>query len=65
MPSSLNFVSALPMHASSLPEAVAEACGEYWKEAGVAEIVVVAEFKSGKVLLEAGVLIDGLAAYRR
>src|SRR3984957_9567861 len=48
-----------------LPEAVAEACGEDRKEAGIAEVVVVADFEGSKVLLEAGVQIDGLAAYRR
>jgi hypothetical protein len=49
----------------TLPEGVAEANGEDWKEAGVAEVVVVADFEGGEVLLEALILIYGLAAYRR
>jgi hypothetical protein len=47
-----------------LPEAIAEADREDGKEAGVAEIVIVARFERGEVLLEARILTDGLAAHR-
>lgn len=47
-----------------LPEAVAKAYGEDWKESGVAEVVIVAHLEGGKVLLEPRILIDGLAAHR-
>jgi hypothetical protein len=47
-----------------LKEAVSEAYREDGEKAGVAQIVVVARFKGGQALLEAGVLIDGLTTYR-
>jgi hypothetical protein len=47
-----------------LPEAIAKANGEDGKEAGVAQVVIVAHFEGGEVMLEAGILTDGRAARR-
>jgi hypothetical protein len=46
-----------------LPEAVTKANREDRKEAGVAEIVIVARFEGGEVLLEARILADGIATH--
>src|ERR1700686_825386 len=47
-----------------LPETVAEAHGKNRKEARVAEVVIVARFEGGETFLEAGILVNGLAACR-
>lgn len=47
-----------------LPETIPEAHREDGKKAGIAQIVIVTRSERSQILLEAGILIDRLAAYR-
>ncbi len=47
-----------------LPKTVREANGEDRKEAGIAQVVIVAHFEGSEVLLEARILIDRLTTHR-